>query len=362
MGTVLTLNTSISPHVLKGVAGNKIDLGVGNLTGEDTATYLPTPIYADATPVRPIGEQISQVVGLVPLGTCDDEECRSFNERLYINTVLGDLTETDPYYNDTSTFLISFSGWYSLTYTTTIVLQEYAGGSWGNVATLNNNDYGTLIPYNTYTNFPQYSGYVIAWRKVLNLQGEGIFRIKFTIVGGYLDMCAVSEAFCLKEWTCEHAKNTVKFEMTLNGGVIGSTTNPAVLFNLCEITHTDSIRFEGFFGYEKANYERKNIEYNNGIIYKVRDEVIKIMELQTGRLPKWLHDRFKAYALMADTLLVSDYNYNNPDYSIKRKGVVCDGGYEPERVQYSRLAKVRVQFKESQQNLIRKRCCTGKRE
>jgi len=213
----------------------------------------------------------------------------------------------------------------------------------------------------TYATQPQYMGYIIAWRNVLNVLGEGIYRIKFTIVGGHVDTCAVSEPFCLYEYSCLRAANTVKFELTLTSGTVGHASIPSVLYDICGITYTDSIRFEGFFGYEKAEYERKNVEYNNGIIYKVRDEVVNKYDLQTGRLPKWLHDRFKAYALMADTLLVNDHNYNNPDYSIKHKGVICDGGYEPVWIQNTRMARVRVIFKDNQQNKIRRRCCDTKR-
>ena len=362
MALLTTANTDQFPHAYQGQASELIYFGVGNLKGETLGNITQFPVtYSDWPPKATGITPVNQIVGLVQLTDCDDTECREYTESPYINPVLASLTETDPYYNDINTFLISFSGWYSLIYTTTIKLQESVADVWTDIAPLTDDTYGTMIDYNDYTDHPDYTGYVLEWAEVLDAFGAGIYRIKFEISGGAIDMCATSEPFCLKEWSCDNARNTVKFEMTLNGGTIGSTTNPAQLFNLCGILHTDSIRFEGFFGYEKANSERRNIEYNNGIIFKVRDEFIKIFELQTGRLPKWLHDRFKAYALMADTLLVSDYNHNNADYNIKRKGVVCDSGYEPAWVQYSRYARVRVQFKENQQNLIRRRCCPGRK-
>lgn len=361
MATVITYNEDVSPATLRGQVGQQIYLGAGNLTGNVTDIIVNNPVIPSDWPGKAPQTQINQVLGLVQLTTCDsDDECRSYSDYPYINPVLADLSDANAYFNDTSTFLITFAAWYSLMYTTTIVLQEYTGGSWVDIDTLDNNDYGTFIPYNTYTLHPEYCGYILQWREVLDAFDEGIYRIKFTVVGGVTNQCGVSEPFCLKEWTCENAANTVKFEITLADGQIGGAQNPAILFDICGITHTDQIRFEGFFGWEKAEYERKNVEYNNGVIYKVRDEAVKKFALQTGRLPKWLHDRFKAYALMADTLLVSDYNYNNPDYSIKRKGVICDSGYDPDWKQYSRLAKVRVEFKENQQNLIRRRCCNGR--
>jgi len=361
MATIITFNDNTTPHSLQGTVGKEVFLGTGNLMGVPTMSevlYPPKPIQAIPETVQPL---VNQILGLVPFLPCVDSECRTYSESEYINIVLGHLTETDLYYNDTSTFLISFNAWYSLLYSTTIYLQEYAGGTWSNIATLNDNTYGTYIPFNTYPLQPSITGFIVKWRNVLSAFGEGIYRIRITGVGAKVNECGVSVPFCLKEYSCTNAMNTVKFEITLTSGLIGHHSNPAVLVNLCNITYTDSIRFEGFFGYEKADYERKNVEYNNGIIYKVRDEVIKKYDLQTGRLPKWLHDRFSAYALMADTILVSDYNYNNPDYGLKRKGVICDSGYEPVWVQNSRKARVKVSFKENQQNLIRKRCCDGRK-
>ena len=363
MSDVITFNTALKAHALVGQTGRDIYLGLNNLTGNLTGVviampYLPSNRPVPTPPVEPIGvTYINQVGGFVALMPCDDPDCRDYSETVYVHPVFADLTNTDQYFNDTNTFLISFNGWYSLQFTTTMTLQEFIGGAWVDVAVLTDNTYGTYIPYNTYALHPSYAGYIINWYNVLDEEGEGIFRIKFEIEGGKIDECLVSEAFCLKAFDCYQISNTVKFEATLYGGHIGHAVNPAILIDLCGITFTDSIRFKGFFGYEKAEYERKNVEYNNGIIYKIRDEVVKQFILFTGKLPKSLHDRFKAYALMADKLLVSDYNYNNPDYQIKRKGVVCDGGYEPEWKQNSRRAKVKVAFKEDQQNLIRRRCC-----
>ena len=359
MADVITVNDALKPHTLIGQTGRDIYLGLGNLTGSLTTTAVPLPdIPPRPGPVEPTEvTYINQIGGFVALTPCEDPECREFSESLYINPVFADLTTTDPYFNDTSTFIINFNAWYSLGFTTTITLQQLIAGVWTDVAVLNDNTYGTYIPYNTYYLLPSYTGYIINWYNVLDEQGEGIYRIKFEIEGRKIDECLVSEAFCLKAFDCFDASKTVKFEATLFGGYIGHAINPAILINLCGFTFTDSIRFKGFFGYEKAEYERKNVEYNNGIIYKIRDEVIKQFILFTGKIPKSTHDRFKAYGLMADKQLVSDYNYNNPDYQIKRKGVVCDGGYEPLWVQNSRRAKVKVAFKEDQQNLIRRRCC-----
>jgi hypothetical protein len=66
---------------------------------------------------------------------------------------------------------------------------------------------------------------------------------------------------------------------------------------------------------------------------------------------------------MSDKLFVSDYNYNNPDYSFNRKSVIKAGGYAPDYKMkgygalYSRLARVTVDFKEGIQGVIKSLCC-----
>jgi hypothetical protein len=122
----------------------------------------------------------------------------------------------------------------------------------------------------------------------------------------------------------------------------------------------DSIRFNGFFGYEQVEYERKFIKYATGIIDKIRDEAIKSFTLKTDNLPIWFHERFYAYGLMADHLYVSDYNLNNANYNYKHFFVVADSGYSPTYTNWSRYIKVKdVKFKEGQQFVYRNRCCGG---
>jgi hypothetical protein len=365
MATVTTTNTNTTPHVQQGMASNKVNIGGTNTLGvSQLSLTLPIPTPQPIT----YKANVNQVLGFVPLNFCNDTECRTYPEGEYLNLVVGNLTNTDYYYNDYSSFIISNTYYYQLNQPTAMYLQERTGGVWNTVATLTNNTYGYYIPYGVSSahtailgiGHNEYCGYIIDWRKVLLNLGEGIYRFTITVANAKRPLCGQSEPFCLQAYDCNVVLNTVKFEAKLFGGTIGDCNNPARLVDLCNVTYRDNIRFEGFFGFEKAEYDRKTVEYNNGIIYRVRDEEVKKFDLQTGRLPKWLHDRFKAYGLMADNLLVSDYNENNPDYNIKRTGVVCDSGYDPVYVQNSRFQRVKVSFKEDQQNLIRRRCCNGK--
>ncbi len=180
--------------------------------------------------------------------------------------------------------------------------------------------------------------------------------------------CAKSAPFCLENFDCYAADRTTKFQTTLSSGVIGQVnkSNAGQTWLLCcvdaqgntsPLVMNDSIRIEGFFGYEKTDYERKSIKYQTGVVNKIRDEAILKFTWKAGLLPFWFHERFKVYGLMADTLLASDYNVNNSDYNLKNYGVQADSSYEPDYKGSSRYEKVNVEFKAATQNLKRSRCC-----
>jgi len=308
-----------------------------------------------------------QIVGFVPMYVCDEVECRDTNPpccfRLKFFGV--DNQRAESYENDVNSFLVSNSlSVPNPSATITFYLQKCELEYWSTVATLNNNDYGTYSAIGTIPNLPTYAEYKVSWGLVLNLQGIGVYRIKaVTSFGAIADQCLVSEVIELIEWDCNRAHGTVKFEANISG-TVGDINNDGNVFDLCTKNHYDSIRFPGFFGFETTSeYLEILHEYQTGQINRIRDEAVQKFKLKTHPLPKWLHDRFKVYGLMADTLRVSDYNRNNSDYSISRKQVVKDGNYEPEYYDKQtahtkiRMSKVTVDFKEGIQSVIKSSCC-----
>jgi len=309
-----------------------------------------------------------QVIGLVPMNDCTAEECRSDWELCcYVNTVFGYDVEGEAipganYENDVNSFLASFPlSVPNPSATITWTLEKCTGVStWTSVATLNNNTLGTYSALNTITGHLMYSGFQINWGKVLDAHGVGRYRIKaVSSYGAIPSACLVSEPFQLLAWDCDRAHGTVKFEAWMTGK-IGDVNNDGKIFDLCGMNWYDSIRLPGFFGYEKTSEYLEVIqEYQTGLIARIHDEAVQSFEFISGMCPKTLHDRLKVYGLMADTLKVSDYNRNNSDYNIIQKLVVKDGSYDPEYFdkQRRRLSRVKVQFKEGIQNVIKSNCC-----
>jgi hypothetical protein len=174
--------------------------------------------------------------------------------------------------------------------------------------------------------------------------------------------CMVSEPFKLKTWVCERAAETVKFE-TYSSGKVGDVIQDYVIHDLCGMNWYDSIRVKGFFGHEKVpEYRSVQLKWGSpkhGKIVPVRDEAVQTYLFRSDLMPKYVHDRLKVYGLMANEVLVSDYNLLNADFNVKRLGVVKDSGYEPNyhHKEGSRLSDVEVSFKRSVQGVIKSNCC-----
>lgn len=341
------------------------------------------PIFTPQGAAAPVLAPV-QIAGLVPF-VCDTQDarlpafskcdCREWtNDDCYINPVFADLVDTDPLKNDHNFFLLEYPFFYNYQWNDPSLsvwsLDEFSGGAWNGVALINDNTYGT------YSNFGRlciknWKGFDIDWRKVLILHGEGLYRISVVSDIFGTSHIFVTEPFCLKEWSCAGTDVTVRWECTHTGGRLGSIVDDQRVFEFCciatpvpgeaapigAVTWNDQIRVYAFFGREKTEYERVNIEYQNGEIIQVRNEAIQRFEYESALQPKWVHDRLKAYAFQADQLYVTDYNWNNSDYEIDKKRVTCDGSYEPEYHEDTRYSFVKVQFKEGFQNVIRDRCC-----
>lgn len=175
--------------------------------------------------------------------------------------------------------------------------------------------------------------------------------------------CLISEPFKLLPFDCNAANYTVKFETNLTG-IIGDKRIDYLLYDLTGFTLYDSIRLYGFFGDEKATYKEVNLQWGRpqlGLIQKVRDEMISQFEFRCERpMPKYIHDRLKAYGVMADQLWVSDYNTFNADYEIKQMLVVKNGEYTPTYFEDkgSRYLIAKMNFNKGVQSSIKTDCAT----
>lgn len=367
---IQTLNGNSNPQPFFGVQASTL------------AIYTPQAVASKML-------SVTQIAGLVPLVCIDQDprlpafskcDCREWtNDECYINPVFATSVGSDPLKNDHNFFLVEYPFYYAFQFSnpslSVFSIEEWDGTQWITTTTLTDNTYGVFYGFTSLC-IPNWKGFDINWKKILIAFGEGLYRFRITSLtnpkAGTTSL--VSEPFCLKEWTCEGTDVTVRWETTITGGRLGSIVDDKRVFEFCcttvggstappttslkPITWNDQLRVYAFFGRETTEYERVNIEYQNGEVIKVRDEAIQKFEYESALQPKWVHDRLKAYAMMADQLYVTDYNWNNSDYEIDKKRVVCDGSYEPQYNINTRYSNVKVQFKEGFQNVIRDRCCS----
>jgi hypothetical protein len=341
MGTIITVNP-ISPTRPR-------DSSTGGLSG---------------VPVVNRGPQ--QILGLNPLTDCLASSCRTWDpDCCYkiptfaeIGSILSSST-WDSTLNDQNSYFVQFPSYSTGSTNTsviTFILQKSVANVWTNQAVLSNNTYGTYYPFYSLPIY-YYTGYNIEWRKVLNAFGEGCYRVYINYGVNGREGCLTGEPHNLMIYSCKRAHGTVRMDAKLYDGDIANIDIDGSRNSICGINIYDSSRFYGFFGYEESDEEKRQIELTDGYILKTRDELVQSFKLTINLSPKWLHDRFKAYGTMSDELRVTDYNWNNSDYNIKRKLVVREGGYKPKYKIGSRLSTAEVVFKEGYQNVSRSLCC-----
>lgn len=345
-----------------------------------TAAEVPTavigvapapPIFNNRDDVVVIGQQSKkkngqQLIGLSSLEDCGEVECRQLIQPCgYCNVVFGNIISGEPvmiptYENDFNSFLINFQA--LLNASVIIRLQKLVGSTWTNQDILNNNDYGTYYNLGSIAGHNTYTGYLLNWALVLDSFGVGIYRVLFTLSqsGSVSNLC--SEQFNLLAWDCMRANGTVKIETNITGK-IGDKKIDYLLHDFSGFYWYDSIRINGFFGYEKVSeYKTVNLEWGNpyhGKIQKVRDEAIQSYELKIRQdTIQPVHHGIMIIAMMADELMISDYNINNSDYNFKRFKVVGASGYEPTYFNDKgrRIAGVKVTFKRAVQSVIKTNC------
>lgn len=182
-----------------------------------------------------------------------------------------------------------------------------------------------------------------------------------------------SPQFLLWGWDCIKANGTVKFEVQ-NTGTKGDINNDGALIDLCALTLYDSIRVQGFFGYGTCSYDELVLEYGQGTTAlfgtqeQVRDKGVPAYKFNSKPLPAWVHKQLESVMMLAQTILVSDYNINNDDYFIKQMAVAKKGNYDPKYnekgkhfdlslQEFGRRTPVSVTFIKRVQSLISSNCC-----
>lgn len=267
-------------------------------------------------------------------------------------TVLADEVDESEYKNDKTGFLFKFS---ELITSLTFTLQKKVDGTFVDVETLNNDNWGTLYPLEFIIDDKnrKYVGYLVDWRLVLSGHGTGFYRLKTIETNLFGTFEQLSSEYCLLAYTSHRANGTVKIE-TNTSGLSGDINDPTDIISYGSGWYT-SIRLCGMFGFDTSDYVEERTEYRNGQQKWIKDEQTVKYTLKLKPINAELHNFLKTNILQADEIIITDYNANNPNKHVS-VNVNRNGNYEPQWQPKTLLAKVDVSFKSAFNNLRKKLC------
>ena len=272
--------------------------------------------------------------------------------------VLAETVITDAIKNDKSSFIRFYNNTFS---GSSMILQKKVNCEWSNVATLNNNTYGTYYAFGWYTNelAEKAMGYQLDWQKVLTGLGEGVYRIQtidVNVLAGNQNQ--YSFEYNLREWTADREDTTVKISWNING-FIGHPTNDQRQRHFGTLNWYSEIRLLGNFGRESAETESEYVHYQSGTLGKgkevwTKNKFFLVFLLELYPVPSYVH-RYLLYDLMlGDNIRISDFNQRNPVNNIERYVKVV-GGFEPRWNFGVKDASLELKFEQLYQNNIHKR-------
>lgn len=271
-----------------------------------------------------------------------------FKECIGALTVFGDLDNVSD-----ETIKSDFSSFIEVELDNTIVKFELLDGKGNLISVLNDNTYGKFFPkgFAPGNDFFQqlYLGFRVQWRKVLDLEGPGLYQIKTTINPFLPPFIPIKETlsclFNLCQYTDERADETARIETTQNGKIIGQG------LDFTGLNWRQQIRIPGFFGFKQRRLEQDDYLDKNRRVTQIQDKLIHEYTLEPTLWPECLRD-FIDEMILANNILISDYNLDNTDNlkSISVKPLSIDTEYFAK----SKKAADEIKFEERTQNRVKR--------
>lgn len=286
------------------------------------------------------GEEIaSGAVLLVPqnlnkVGRSEPPIIRCSKKCPFKAVVLAETIGTHADHNDKSA--IHFFGFQGIT-NIQMVLQKAADGccddsGWGDVADLNNNDFGIFFGLNFVTDDweKKYAGYLINWQLVLLHVDGGVGRYRIVAVKTPAYGDVINEPwpveFCLMEYTDFRAEGTVIIR-TKTSGLHGKIGYPEHVFAYGS-NWVSEFRFKGIFGFNHSGITEELTIYRTGQLTQPNRKWSEKFKLELLALPGWMHNVIMSEIMQASEITISDFNSEN-SFVHDNTPVLPSGPYEP---------------------------------
>lgn len=213
--------------------------------------------------------------------------------------------------------------------------------------TITDDTYGTYYA-GTLTGQNKYWGFVADWNKIYNTLGAGryYFEIISVIIGATTTIETIE--YWLQPYSDLQANNTIRIE-TYNTGTILSS--PFDYTGILPDGWYQSFRIKGKLLPKIPKLITDNyIDQDNNII-QINDKITNDYELDLNLIPASIADQLIYDNLLANKILVSDYNIYNED--VKRQIELRPTDIEKKYYNYNNNVKIKIKFTSSKDNIIK---------
>ena len=269
---------------------------------------------------------------------------KGFKECCYTNLVLGDLTDSDPYKND-------FTGVYFKKQTSgdncIFVLHELNTGS---TYDLNNSIYGEFKDFGDIAAQTDLTTYIVQWRKVLAVLGEGLYRIEKNITIAGLNFPQMSNTFTLEKFSNEAADKTIRIDAKMAGTLVHLDVD----FKGSDFE--TSMRTRGFFGRRNPKYKQDNLVKRNYDTVQISMSQENEYQMQAGLVPECITAEIYDFILFGNELFLSDYNLINHSYKFRVYEVELDSNKGAKYYTTNRDSRLNLTFTDRVKNKRKINC------
>lgn len=268
--------------------------------------------------------------------------------------------------NDKSDFY--FYGDEIATTAISIVLQKNTSscgdGTWEDKATISDQTYGQFFAYGNSPDFlgntfvddygKKYTGVFLEWLLVHAAFGVGMYRIKVVYTTGFSGVITnYSDAeYCLHLYDCHKINGTVRIE-TLTQGLRGTMADKQIQIDYFTGWNSQ-IRLKGIFYEIKPTYVKEYNQYGDSSFNSFKPLIAELNPKFTMDIkphPGWVDWYLSNNVLLADEILVTDYNLANRKVFIQTP-VINEAGVETKDADFvNSNAWSQVNFTYGQNNL-----------
>jgi len=303
---------------------------------------------SNTDPMTDTGALTKKTVGLVPRRE-DDPILGNVRETFNINDYdccYEELAFADPndpqsgYKNDKTALLFYLS-----LPTDTVTIKLFKDCQ--EIATLNNNTYGTFFGFSYWGDHTRV-GFLVDWLLVYNAFGSGLYHMEADRIIINQNSQVKTHTYRLDLFDEYKADGTVKMRTITKGYIEGG-----VNYTGNNVQWVQEIRMNGYFGNSKPILETDNYQTTNRTVTQIKDQIVTdytltLEPIQINIFKPLIYDK-----LLANEILISDYNLFNPE-KFDSKAVVPTELIDAPEYFSTAYKSFTIQFRDRIQNIIKR--------